>query len=138
MPSAPFHSPICRVYEEAFNQGNLAAVDKMLTPSYFAHNALAGNPKGPQGLKSLITIFGTAFPDLQCMVENETREGDKVAAVWTVRGTHKGVFMGNSPTGRPFEIQGIIFTRIENGRIAEDWTLMDQMGILQQLGIIPY
>jgi predicted ester cyclase len=60
-----------------------------------------------------------------------------LAALWTMRGTHKGLFMGNQPTGRPVEVQGIIFAHISNGRIVEDWTLVDQMGILQQLGIVP-
>jgi steroid delta-isomerase-like uncharacterized protein len=82
-------------------------------------------------------MFRTAFPDLQCTVEDEIREGDQFAAHWTMRGTHKGSFLGNPPTGRPVVVQGIIFARTDNGRIVEDWTLLDQLGILQQLGIVP-
>ncbi len=54
-----------------------------------------------------------------------------------MRGTHKGLFLGNPPTGRPIMVQGIIFARTENGQIVEDWTLTDQLSILQQLGLVP-
>lgn len=137
MATTQTKSPIRLVFDEAFNQGNLGIVDKVLTPNHFAHTTFGGAPNGPQGLKWLIAILRTAFPDLQCTVEDEIREGDKVAAHWTMRGTHKGLFLGNPPTGKRVEVQGIIFARIENDRIIEDWTLTDQMGILQQLGIVP-
>ncbi len=137
MPYAQFRSPIARILDEAFNQGNLDVVDGLLSPDHFAHNGFGGGPNGPQGLKCLIAMFRTAFPDLHCTLEDEIRQGDKLAAHWTMRGTHTGLFMGNPPTGRTVEAQGIIFTRTENGRIVEDWTLVDEMGILQQLGLIP-
>lgn len=130
-------SPIFRIFDEAFNQGNLAVVDQVVSPNHFAHITFGGGPHGPGGLRWLIATFRTAFPDLKCTVEDEIREGDTVAARWMMRGTHQGLFLGNPPTGRPVEVQGIIFARISNGRIAEDWTLIDQMGILQQLGLVP-
>ena len=130
-------SIIQRIFDKAFNEGNLAVVDELLSPDHLAHNAFGGAPNGPQGLKWLIVMFRTAFPDLKCNVEDEIREGDKFAARWTMRGTHKGSFLGNPPTGRPVVVQGIIFARTENGRIVEDWLLIDQLGILQQLGLVP-
>ena len=89
------------------------------------------------GFKQLIATFRLAFPDLHCTVEDEIYERDRVAAHWTMRGTHQGSFLGNPPTGRPITVQGIIFARLRNGQIVENWTLVDQMGMLQQLGIIP-
>jgi len=137
MSATSVQSPIFRIFEEAFNQGNLAVVDEVLTPDHFAHNAFGGAPNGPTGLKWLIAMFRTAFPDLHCTVEDEIREGDKFAAHWTMRGTHKGLFLCNPPTGRLMEVQGIIFGHISNGRITEDWTLINQLDLLQQLGVIP-
>ena len=130
-------SPIHRIFNEAFNHGNLAVVNELVSSDNLAHNAFGGAPNGPQGLKWLIAMFRTAFPDLQCNVEDEIREGDKVAAHWTMRGTHKGSFLGNPPTGRPIVVQGIIFARVEECMIVEYWILIDQFGLLQQLGIIP-
>lgn len=137
MTSTPASSPIQRIFEEAFNQGDLAVVDDVLSPYHLTHNAFSGAPRGSQGLKGLIMMFRAAFPDIRCTVEDEISVGDKVAARWVMRGTQRGLFMGNQPTGRLVEIQGIIFARLENGRILEDWTLIDRMGILQQLGIVP-
>jgi steroid delta-isomerase-like uncharacterized protein len=137
MSATLVQSPIFRIFEEAFNQGNLAVVDEVFTPDHFAHNAFGGAPNGPVGLKWLIAMFRTAFPDLHCTIEDEIRLSDKFAAHWTMRGTHKGLFLGNPPTGRLMEVQGIIFGHISNGRITEDWTLINQLGLLQQLGLIP-
>jgi steroid delta-isomerase-like uncharacterized protein len=130
-------SLIQRIFEEAFNQGHLSVVDELLSPDHLAHDAIGGAPNGPQGLKWLIAMFRAAFPDLHCTVEDEIREGDKLAAHWVMRGTHRGSFLGNPPTSRLVVVQGIIFGRTENGRIVEDWLLIDQLGILQQLGLIP-
>ena len=137
MASTQIQSPIYRIFEDAFNRGNLGVVDELLSYDHLAHNAFGGAPNGPQGLKWLIAMFRTAFPDLQCTVEDEISEGDKFAAHWTMRGTHKGLFMGNLPTGKQMQAHGIIFARFEQGMIVEYWMLIDQFGLLQQLGIIP-
>ena len=137
MPTDRTESLIYRIFDQAFNQGNLSVVDELLSPDHLAHNTFGGAPNGPGGLKWLIAMFHSAFPDLHCTVEDEIREGDQFAARWTLRGTHRGSFLDTPATGRPVEAQGIIFGRTENGRIAEDWTLFDQMGVLQQLGLVP-
>jgi steroid delta-isomerase-like uncharacterized protein len=130
-------SPIRQLFDRAFNQGDLSIVDELLAPDHLAHNTFAGIPSGAQGLKWLIVMFRTGFPDLHCTVEDEIMAGDQVAAHWTIRGTHQGYFLGNPPTGRPVVAQGMIFARTANGRLVEDWTLVDQLGILQQLGVVP-
>ncbi len=135
MPAAK--SLVQRIFNQAFNQGNLTVVDELVAPDGVTHSLPWGLPAGRQGLKQWITIFRTAFPDLHCTVEDEINAGDKLAAHWTMRGTHQGPLLGNRPTGRPIVVQGLIFARIENDRIAEDWILVDQMGMLQQLGIVP-
>jgi steroid delta-isomerase-like uncharacterized protein len=130
-------SLISCLFAEVFNQGNLAVMDELLSPDYFTHTAFGGASLDPRGLKWLIAMFRTAFPDLHCNVEDEIRDGNRFAAHWTMHGTHRGLFMGNSPTDRRVEVQGMIFGRIENGRITEEWILIDQLGILQQLGLVP-
>jgi predicted ester cyclase len=137
IPFTQFRSPIYRIFEEAFNQGTLDVVDEVLTPDHFTPNIIGGGPNGPQGLKFLIAMFRIAFPDLHCTVEDEIRQGDKLAAHWTMRGTHKGLYLGNLPTGKQIRMQGIIFAKLEERKIVEYWMLIDQFGLLQQLGIIP-
>lgn len=130
-------SLIHRLFEHAFNQGQYAVVDDLLAPGGIAHTATWGMPQNREGLKQLIALFRSAFPDLHCTVEDEILAGEKLAAHWTMRGTHTGRFLGNPPTNRPIAVQGMIFARTENGQIAEGWALLDQMSILQQLGIVP-
>ena len=130
-------SPIRRMFEQAFNQGAFAVVDELLVPDGVSHTPSWGMPNTREGLKQLIAMFRSAFPDLHCTVEDEISAGDKVAAHCTIRGMHNGLFLGNPPTSRRIVALGMIFARIENGQIAEHWTLIDQMSILQQLGIVP-
>lgn len=125
------------IFTKAFNQGNFAAMEELLAPDSITHIPAWGMPNNRMGLKQLIASFRLAFPDLHCTVEDEIREGDKFAAHWTMRGTHKGSFFGNPPTGRMIVAKGIIFARTANGRIIEDWILVDQFGILQQIGVVP-
>ena len=130
-------SLIRRIFEQAFNQGNLEVVDELVAADIDGHLASWGAPASWLGFKQMIANLRSAFPDLRCTVEDEIRQGDKLAAYWTMRGTHKGSYFGNQPTGRPIAVQGFIFARTENGRIVEDWILIDQIGLLQQLGVIP-
>lgn len=135
MQTAP--SPIHRLFDCAFNQGEPAVVDEVVTADAIIHTSNWGLPNNRTGLKQLILAFRTAFPDLHCTVQEEIAQSDRTAVHWTMRGTHKGAFMGNPPTHRPIMVQGIMMVRMVDGRIVENWLLVDQMSILQQLGIIP-
>jgi len=132
-----FPSLIRRIFDQAFNQGDLVIVDELVAVDATTHLAGWGLPANRLGLKQMIANLRSAFPDLLCTVDDEIGEGDKYAAHWTMRGTHQGSLFGNSPTGRPVAVQGFIFARTANGQIVEDWILVDQMGMLQQLGIVP-
>ena len=137
MSATHLQSPIQRILREAFDKGNLAVVDEVLTTDHIVHNSKHGVMNDFDGIKRLISTLRNAFPDLQSMVEDEIQEGDKVVAHWTLSGTHRGLFMGITPTGKFMKIHGVFFARLANGLIAEYWMLMDQYGMLQQLGIIP-
>ena len=135
MQAAP--TLVHRIFDEAFNQGQLTIVDELVSVDVTTHLASWGVPASRLGLKQLIANLRAAFPDLRCTVEDEIGEGDKVAARWTMRGTQKGFYLGNLPTGRPVVVQGFIFARTTHGQIVEHWILIDQMSLLQQLGIVP-
>ena len=130
-------SIVRRVLDEAFNRGNLAIVDELVAPNSISHHLSWGTPANRTGLKQLIAMFRTAFPDLHCTIEDEIIQGDKTAAHWTMCGTHKGQFLGNPPTSKSIVVQGMIYAHIENDQVIENYILIDQMGILQQLGLVP-
>jgi predicted ester cyclase len=93
---------------------------------------------GPQGVKDyLYEPWFAAFPDAQFTLEDLIAEGDKVTFRATLRGTHRGEFMGIAPTGKHVTMTAIGIGRIEEGKIAEGWQSTDVLGLLQQLGAIP-
>jgi predicted ester cyclase len=126
-----------RFHEEVLNRGNLSVVDELLTTDFVEHAAPPGTAPGAEGVKQMIMMFRTAFPDLHLTEEDWIAEGDKVVCRYTIRGTHKGEFMGIAPTGKQVVITGIEIVRFEGGKPVEHWEEMDMLGLLQQLGAIP-
>jgi predicted ester cyclase len=98
----------------------------------------AGMPPidGPSHLQFGLDTF-EPFPDLEKTVDDLVGEGDKVVARWTTWGTHTGSFQGIPPTGRRVSLTGITIFRLEEGRIVEEWSESDTLGLLQQIGAIP-
>jgi steroid delta-isomerase-like uncharacterized protein len=125
-------------WAEIWNAGSdLAQIDELVTPDFVSHSAPPGLPGGPAGVKQWAGIFHTAFPDIYSVVDDVIAEGDRVVERFHSGGTHRGEFFGIPPTGRSGEISGINIFRIAGGRIAEHWGNSDDLGLMQQLGIIP-
>ncbi len=125
-----------RGLEEVWNQKNLATLDELVAPDYVVHNA-SMTVHGLEQYKQFISMFLTAFPDFQSTIEDMIAEGDKVVTRWTARGTHQGAFMGISPTGKQVVVTGITIDRFVNGKFVEAWNNGDDLGVLQQLGVVP-
>ena len=126
-----------RLYEEVFNRGNLSTVDELLAADYIDHTALPGTSPGPEGLKQFISMFRAAFPDLHFTIEDMIAEGDTVVVRQTYRGTHQGNLMGIPPTGKQVTISALHIYRVAGGKIVEGWVNSDDLGMMQQLGVIP-
>src|SRR5438132_478772 len=125
-----------RYYEAVLNEGDLDALDEMAAADYSEHDPLPGQGMGRQGLKDRASMIREAFGQ-RFTIEDMVAEGDRVVVRWTGSGTHTGEFMGIPPTGKSFTIAGIDIHRIEDGRLAEHWHVVDQLSLLQQLGLIP-
>jgi steroid delta-isomerase-like uncharacterized protein len=121
-------------YEELWNRWNVDAADELFTSDYQLHLAGSPTPLDRAATKDAVAMFGRAFPDLEHTVEDMIAEGDTVAARWTVRGTHTGMFQGIAPTGNPVTNAGITVHHMRDGRIAETWLAYDNLSFLQQLG----
>ncbi len=126
-----------RYFEEVFNQKKLAALGEFITPNHVDHTLPPSLPTTPEGSKQALGMYLTAFPDLHVSIEDIIAEGDKVVIRFTSRGTQTRAFAGIPPTGRHVMVSSILVARITDGKIAEQWGLDDQMGMLQQLGVIP-
>jgi steroid delta-isomerase-like uncharacterized protein len=114
-----------RFHEEAWNKGNVAAVDEFMAADYVDYPIPSGLPPGTEGLKHTISTYRTAFPDLKATVDDIFAEGDRVAYRWSTRGTHLGQWLGISPTGYHMAATGITVFRIAGGKVVEGWTSMD-------------
>jgi steroid delta-isomerase-like uncharacterized protein len=125
-----------RFYEEVWNKGNLNVADQLMATDVTDHTAPPGLPPGLEGHKQLVTMFRTPFPDLDSTIEDQVAEGDTVVSRLRVRGTHQGEFFGVPPTSKQFTITSIDLDRIGDGKIVEHWSIADQLGLMQQLGII--
>ena len=119
-----------------WNAGDLSLVDEFYA-DYTLHSPGMPDVQGTEAFKAFVTMYRTAFPDIHFTLEETVAEGDKVAWRATTRGTHGGDLMGIPPTGKPVVVSSSIVSRFENGKWAEDWVLIDMLGMLQQLGVIP-
>ena len=127
-----------RFYEEVINRGNMAVVDELTSPNYVGHDPGFPQPiRGPEGLKQYFLVLRTAFPDLHLTIEDMVAEGETVVTRQTSRGTHQGDLMGMPPTGQQMMVTGMAIHRLADGKFVESWINADNLGLLQQLGVIP-
>jgi steroid delta-isomerase-like uncharacterized protein len=127
-----------RSVEEIWNGARYEKMDEFVSRDFVVHTASPDHPiRGIKGVEEFFTEFRTAFPDVHFTIADQVAEGDKVVTYWTAEGTHKGIFKGILPTGKHFRITAMKIDRFENGKVAECWSNMDELGLLQQLGIMP-
>jgi steroid delta-isomerase-like uncharacterized protein len=127
---------IQRWVEAAWNKGNLAVADEVYSADYLLHDP-AGPIEGLEALRQFLTTFRTGYPDLHATIEEMIAEGDKVVWRYTLRGTHRGEFMGIAPTGKAITLTGCLLSRFVGDKVVEDWNNYDALGMMQQLGVIP-
>lgn len=125
-----------RFYEEVLNAGNVALLDELAVQDYDEHSPFPGQPNGIEGLRARVGAILGAFRPVFTLHEL-VAEGDTVVAYWTNTGTHQGEFMGLPPSGKTVTISGIDVHRLRDGRLAEHWHVIEQLQMLQQLGVIP-
>jgi steroid delta-isomerase-like uncharacterized protein len=123
--------------ESGWNRGDFSAMDELYTADYLPNWMLPGFPKSAEGLRQFVTTFRQGMPDLHLAIEDMVADGDRVAWRFTATGTHTGELLGIPLTNRPVNADGIVIARFEGGRYGEDWVNFDQLGMFQQLGVIP-
>lgn len=122
--------------DEACAAGNADVVDEFLAPDFVEHNPFPGVPPTRDGWKQAFMAFVQGAPGYH-VVEDLVAEGDKVAGRVTAYGRHEGELFGIPATGREIRVTGIAIWRVRDGRIVEHWHETDQLGLMQQLGVIP-
>lgn len=121
-----------RVYEEGLNQGRFEVPYRADFVGHGGRNTFthADGMAEARGWRE-------AFPDLRITVEKQVAENDLVAVRWTARGTNTGTGNGIPATGKAVEITGTTLFRMDEGKIAEEWTCADSLGLMRQLELLP-
>jgi predicted ester cyclase len=126
-----------RFINEVMNGKKVRLVGDLLAPNFVDHNLMPGQTPGAKGMEELMTTFFAAFPDLHASLDLLIAEGDLVVGRMTTTGTHRGEFMGIPATGKRVKMTEIHIVRIANGKAVEHWGNSDDVGLMQQLGVIP-
>lgn len=129
---------IVRRFFELFSQGDLETIGReLLSPEMVGHFPGMPGSLNLEGYRQVGLMFRAAFPDLQDTVEDQIADGDKVVTRIISHGTHQGELMGIPATGKQYTATAIVIDRLTAGRIVERWMQFDQLGMLQQLGVVP-
>ena len=126
-----------RFVDEVLNKQNLAAADELVAKDFVELDPLPGQEQGREGLKQSLAMFSAAFPNFHWTTEEEAAEGDKHWSRFTWRGTHRGDFLGIPPTGNQVVVNGVVIDRIVEGKMVDSRILMNELSLMQQLGVIP-
>ncbi|BDG08286.1 ester cyclase [Anaeromyxobacter paludicola] len=124
-----------RLIEEAFGKGNFDVYDELCDPSYRAHDPLTGDADLAQE-RELVRGYRTAFPDLKPTILQSwvDADGDTCFTRWRMTGTHRAPLMGIAPTGKSCTVEGISISHFKGGKVAEEWSQWDALGLMRQLG----
>ncbi len=125
--------------EEQYHQ-KLDVFDDYYAPDLVDHHLPPGYPAGSAGKRMLVGELLSAFPDFRITLDDLIVAGDKVVERFTVRGTHLGEYGGIPATGKQMETHGISICRFVDGLEVEHWAVVDDLALLEQLGVIdsPY
>ena len=125
-----------RFFEEFCNGRRAEVADEIIAPDYVSYGPQAPPAIGPEEVKVRVGLYQDTL-DGHWDVQDVFSVGDRVAVRWMGRGTHHGELMGVAPTGESIAIDAISLFRIADGKISEEWTVWDALGLLQQVGAVP-
>lgn len=123
--------------DEVITRGNIEAAAQYVWEDVVEQVPLPGQDPGLDGLKDIIRAMRAGFPDIVFSIHEQIAEQDKVASRFEWTGTHDGTFLGIPATGRQVRVCGIVFDRLEDGRIKDTRIIMDSLCMMMQLGVLP-
>jgi predicted ester cyclase len=130
------HEAVIRRWVEAYNDRDQVGEAEVRAPDYVAHVPGEPEPLRGEAWTRFIGGFSDGLPDLRLTVEDVVAHDDLGAARVTFRGTHTGEFQGLPPTNKQVAFSGLELNRFVDGKVAEHWVQLDQLALLQQLGLI--
>lgn len=126
-----------RIPLEVFNDGKVELVEELLSEDFVEHAAPPGWPTNRDVLIQFVTGLRAAFPDFRYEILGQWQDGDMHIGWLRASGTMSGDFMGMPASGKSATWEETHIGRFAGGRLAEHWAVIDQLGMLTQLGFIP-
>jgi steroid delta-isomerase-like uncharacterized protein len=125
-----------RYYDEVLNGKAIDVLPEIAVPDYQDNDPLPGQGTGLAGLRDRVTMLTTAI-EQHFTIDDVVAEGDRVVVRWTTNAKQVGDFLGIPATGKSYTIAGIDIHRLQDGKMAEHWHVVDLLSMLQQVGVIP-
>ena len=125
-----------RIPLEVFNNDNFELINELVSPEFVERSPQPGVAPTRDGFKQSAIALKKAFPDLRYTVEDSIETPDRIVHRLTASGTMKADYMGMRATNKRATWTEIHIGRVANGRLTEHWALVDQLGLLVQLGVI--
>ena len=122
---------------EIFNDGNVGLIDELYAPTFVNHTTSPGTAPTREGFKEWTKALRAAFPDIRYTNDDVIECGDRFVTRLTATGSMRGEFAGMPATNKHATWSEIHIVRTVNGQIVEHWGLVDQLGMMVQLGVIP-
>lgn len=127
-----------RKMDEVISSGDLSVLDEVFDEEVVSHDPSEPGPiRGRDAYRASVEELLAAFPRRRLTIDDQVSEGDKVVTRWTFTGRHEGHLFGIPATGVDVEFAGIDIHRVRRGRIVEEWTSWDALGLMRQLGAVP-
>jgi steroid delta-isomerase-like uncharacterized protein len=126
-----------RFIDEVLNEGKIDAAGQFFWEDMVEQVPLPGQGPGLEGLRNVLRGLRAAFPDMRWTVQEQIAEGAKVLSRFEWTGTHRGTFLGVPATDRPVTVWGMVIDRFEAGKIKDTRIIMDTLGLMVQLGVVP-
>jgi len=132
---------VLRFYDELWNERNFNVADELFAADCMTHQLQSGAEtvavaRNPEAVKHHVAEWLDGFPDLRFSVEQMLVEGERVMTQSVMRGTHTGVWLGIAPTNKEVSVRLSVIHRVADGKIVEDWVLVEALGFFQQLGLL--
>jgi steroid delta-isomerase-like uncharacterized protein len=123
---------------QAWNAHDPDRVAALYASDYLGTDVSEAHPqRGPQGVRQTVARYLCAFPDVEVVPEETIIQGERVAIVSTVKGTHQGKLMNIPATGRLAVIRGVSIFTVRDGKIAQAQYIWDVAGFLRSIGLLP-
>jgi predicted ester cyclase len=130
---------IRKIFEEAYNKGNLEVLDELIAPNYLRHQPPMKKVEGVEAYKKFVADVRSAYTNFNIRLEEILVDGNKTVVRITLTGKHTGKTptLMAPPTGKEISMVGCVVSTWENGKVVEEWVYNDYMGLTHQFGVVP-